>query len=156
MELKAKGLKRLTALSGIDKEIKAGIRYGLYNFADKVRKDVRQAILSKNKTGRTYIVRRGNRRYRHRASARGEAPANLTGNLRASVGYDVKGIDMAIGYREQSTKGKPVPYGARLEIELERNALEQEINKNSSDFKDFVKTGVHKKVVRKIQQGKIR
>lgn len=154
MELNAKGVKHLKALSGINKEIKSGIRFGLYNFGDKVRKDIREAILKKNKTGRTYIIRRGSRRIRHRASAKGEAPANLTGNLRASVGYDVKGIDMEIGYRETSLKGKQVPYGARLEIDLKRNAIEQAINENASDFKDFVKRGVNDKVVRKIQQGK--
>lgn len=155
MELKAKGLKHLTALSGIDKEIKAGIRYGLYNFGDKLRKDIRADILSKNKSGNEYFIRRRNgRRYRHIASASGEAPANLTGNLRASVGFDVQGIDMKIGYREVSQKGKPVPYGGRLEIELKRNAIEQAINKNAGDFKDFVLRGVDDKVVRKIQQGK--
>jgi len=154
MKLNTKGIKHLKALSGIDKEIKAGIRYGLYNFGDKLRKDIRADILSKNKSGRVYIVKKGDRRFRHRASAKGEAPANLTGNLRASVGFDVQGIDMKIGYREVSQKGKPVPYGRRLEIELERNAIEQAINKNASDFKDFVLLGVDDKVVRKIQQGK--
>jgi len=154
MEIRAKGLEQLKALSGIDREMKAGIRFGLYNFADKLRKDIRAEILSKNKTGRTYLVRRGKSRRKHRASAIGEAPANLSGNLRASVGYDVKGVDMRIGYREQSLKGNPVKYGKRLEVDLKRNAIEQAIDKNASDFKDFIKNGVHDKVVRKIQQGK--
>lgn len=154
MELNTKGIKHLKALSGIDKEMKAGIRYGLYNFGDKLRKDIRADILSKNKTGKVYIIKKGNRRYRHRASASGEAPANLTGNLRASVGFDVQGIDMKIGYREISQKGRPVTYGGRLEVELKRNAIEQAINNNASDFKDFVLKGVDDKVVKKIQQGK--
>ena len=158
MEIKAKGIGMLKALSGIDKEIKAGIRFGLYNFGDKVRKDIRADILSKNKTGRIYNVRRGKTRRRHRASARGEAPANLSGNLRASTGYDVRGADMRIGYREQSSKGNEVVYGKYLELGTkkmgERPAIEQAINRNASDFKDFVAKGVDDKVRRKIQQGK--
>jgi hypothetical protein len=154
MEINAKGIKHLNALSGIDKEMKAGIRFGLYNFADKLRKDIRAEILKKNKTGKVYIVKKGNRRYRHRASAKGEAPANLSGNLRASVGFQVQGTDMKIGYRDKSSKGNSVNYGKYLEVNLKRNALEQAINNNASDFKEFINKGVNDKVVKKIQQGK--
>jgi len=156
MEIKIKGIEKLNALSAISKDMKAGIRFGLYNFADKLRKDIRAEILKKNKTGRIYNVRRGKTRRQHRASAKGEAPANLSGNLRASVGYDVKGVDMSIGYREKSSKGNPVKYGKRLEVDLQRNAIEQAINNNASDFKEFVSKGVHNKVVKKIQQGRRR
>jgi len=154
MSFESKGLKYLSALSGLDKEISTGIRFGLYNFGTKLRKDIKAAILKKNKTGRIYNIRRGNRRIRHRASAKGEAPANLSGNLRASVGFEVKGVDLKIGYRDKSSKGNPVDYGKRLEVDLERNAIEQAINGNASDFKDFILKGIHGKVFRKIQQGR--
>ncbi len=160
-EIKIKGAHFLKNLSNLKEgHIRDGVRFGLLNYGNVLKKDVKKAILDKSKkTGIIYRVktRSGNRR-RHQASAPGEAPASISGNLQRSIGFDVKGVDLSFGYRVSA------PYGKNLEVgELRgggspsskrRPALEDAINRSEGDFKEFVGRGIHDKVVKKIQGGK--
>ena len=64
---------------------KEGIRRGLRAVAPEIKRKVRSLIINPPKTGRFYVIKG----QRHQASAPGEAPANLTGELASKVGYRV-------------------------------------------------------------------
>ncbi|MCW8929394.1 MAG: hypothetical protein OQL19_04035 [Gammaproteobacteria bacterium] len=69
----------------------------------KVGKDLKatanREILKKPRQGRLYILRyAGGRKRRHRASRPGEYHANMTGALRRSMQWKVKGFDLNFGY----------------------------------------------------------
>ena len=75
--------------------------------------ELNQQVLKRPKGGKVYVrrVRGGNRR-RHRASAAGETPANLTGEYRKSRGYQVSGWrQMRFGVRDR--KGRWLEEGTR-------------------------------------------
>jgi HK97 gp10 family phage protein len=86
------------------------IRRGFMALGTDMREQARRSILHDRKTGRIYLIRLGKRRKYHQASAEGESPANMTGNLRRSIHYQVRGSDgMDFGY------GNEAPYGKWLE-----------------------------------------
>lgn len=124
-------------------KIKQGIRLGFYNLGKKLVKDTSKDILRKPRFGRTYIIYKKGRRYRHKASVGGEAPANITGKLRRSLNFLVRGSsDLEFGYGQNAKYGKflekgTVKMAARpgLKINIDRNRvqgstyIEQEIKK---------------------------
>ena len=90
-----------------------GIREGFYGLGFGMKKLAKENILKGPKTGRIYRIRGR----RHQASAPGESPANLTGNLQRSVGFDVRGSDtMEFGYRVHGRGAGSAAYGRRLEL----------------------------------------
>jgi HK97 gp10 family phage protein len=76
------------------------VRHGFFDLGKDLRQTASQNILKRPKGGRTYIIRtRGGRRRRHVASAPGETHANLSGRLRRSLGWKVRGSsEMEFGY----------------------------------------------------------
>lgn len=107
---------------------KRGVRQGLWALARDLRTGVRKRIKEKPKTGRLYRIK--GRRRRHRASAPGEDPANLTGKLRNSVGFDIRGTSqLEFGYRDT------VDYGKFLEVGTNkmkpRPALTNQVNQSA-------------------------
>lgn len=90
-----------TAFLVIDKSLyktKEGIRRGLLAVAPEIEREVVRLIKNPPKTGRLYYI------YGklHRASAPGEAPANLTGELAEGVGSKVSGAtQLVIGDRAE-------------------------------------------------------
>ena len=70
------------------------------SFGRDLVKTTNQEILRRPKSGRVYLIRLKNgTRRRHVASAPGETHANMSGTLRKSLGYKVKGIErMDFGY----------------------------------------------------------
>ncbi len=92
--------------------VRRGIRQGFWHLARDLRKGARDAIKKGPKTGKLYRVR--GRKRRHRASAPGEAPANLMGDLRKSVGFEIKGTEsMEFGYRDSAPYGKFLEEGTK-------------------------------------------
>jgi len=85
------------------------IRKAFYFVGKDLVSEARSSILRKPKSGRTYVVYKGGRRRLHRSSAPGEAPANLTGDLRRSVDFKVRGGN-------QMEFGADTPYARRLEL----------------------------------------
>jgi hypothetical protein len=85
--------------------------------------DTRAAILSRKKTGRIYSAVVRGKRVRHRASAPGEVPANLSGDLQRSIAFIVNGGNqMTFGantkyarWLEEGTKNMaPRPYMIKI------------------------------------------
>jgi len=70
---------------------KSGIRKGYMALRRDLVKTARDSIRKPPKTGRLYRI--PGRKRRHRASAPGEAPANLTGALARSVNAEQRGWD---------------------------------------------------------------
>lgn len=68
-----------------------GIRQGFYFLGRDLMKTTKDGIKNGPKTGKIYLIKRGGRKYRHQASAPGEYPANMTGNLRRGVRFEVRG-----------------------------------------------------------------
>lgn len=103
-------------IENLAQRTKRGIRQGFFQLGSALKVDMNAEVLKKNKTGRVYIVRtsRGRRgtgrRRRHRSSAPGQTPANLTGNYRRAIGYQIHGSDsLEFGIRDD------VDYGDFLE-----------------------------------------
>ena len=97
-----------TAFLVMDKAIlscKEGIRRGLLDVGPEIVREVVRLIESPPKTGRLYLI--GGRI--HQASALGEAPANLSGELADSVGFEVSSPTQII-------IGDRVPHGAWMEF----------------------------------------
>lgn len=94
------------------------IRHAFYDLGKELVKDAVKLINTKPKHGRTYrksIGIGGRRRapYNHVASAPGEAPAVITGELRKSVNFTVHGSNQ-MQFGVDLTKGN-APYGMFLE-----------------------------------------
>lgn len=73
-------------LGNHDRRYITGIREALYDIGEIVSGEIRKSIITGAKTGRFY--RRPGGRI-HQASSPGQAPANDTGTLQASVDYEV-------------------------------------------------------------------
>lgn len=104
--------KAFASIRNIAKHTKSGIRKAWYDLGKDLKQDAKKFITDPPKTGRVYTRRVNGRIIRHQASAAGESPANMTGNLRNSVGYNVSPsneITFGAGNNE-------VPYAKRLEL----------------------------------------
>lgn len=84
-----------------------GARMAFYDIGNENVKYTRMIILKGPKTGRFYRI--PGRKRLHRASAPGEAPANLFGKLRKGVDFEVRG-------NNQMEFGDTVQYGYWLEL----------------------------------------
>ena len=92
---------------------KRGIRQGFWALARELRAGVQQKIKQGPKTGRLYRIK--GRKRKVRASAPGQAPANRTGALGKSVGFEIRGTsELEFGYRDS------VNYGEFLELGTKR------------------------------------
>ena len=76
------------------------IRQGFFMLGKDLKATANKNILSKPKGGKVYVTRGpSGRRRRHRASKPNETHANLSGTLRKSLGWKVKGSQsMEFGY----------------------------------------------------------
>lgn len=82
LTVKIDGLDQLSRSSRMVRQsVEREMQIGLKLSSEKVRESAIESILSGNKSGRTYV--RGS--VTHRASAKGEAPANDTGRLASSI-----------------------------------------------------------------------
>lgn len=131
-------------VNGAPDKIKTGIRRAFYNLGGKLRKSASDSILEKPKHGRIYLVRKGKRLYRHQASAPGEAPANLSGTLRRSLGFDVRGSNqMEFGVRDgKATYGKDLELGTKRM--LKRPFLIKAIKANERNAREFFTNEIDK------------
>ena len=87
---------------------KEGVRRGLLDVGPEIEREAVRRIKSPPKTGRYYF--RGG--HLHQASAPGESPADWTGTLAESVGFEVSSPrEMKIG-----TRAAIAPYGGAMEF----------------------------------------
>lgn len=71
----------------LNKRSKRGLELGAYQVGKNLVRVSRRKIIDPPKTGRFYLVEIRGQLVRHRASAAGEPPANMTGDLQASLKY---------------------------------------------------------------------
>ena len=92
-ELTNASKKVLDRAKHMDRDMRLSIRKGMFFMGKDLVSTAQNKILKQPKTGKRRIVRRGKTRRRvlHTASAPGEAPANLSGDLRRSIGFKVQG-----------------------------------------------------------------
>lgn len=123
----------------LNHNVKRGIKLGMFDVGRKIKPDIQRSILDTNKTGRVYLVRLGGNTVRHRASAPGQAPANLTGKLQRSVNYRIRrgGQQMEIGAGNDL-----INYARGLELGNSRIAprpyIKPAITKNNKNIIEFV------------------
>ncbi len=73
----------------LDMDFKRGIRQGFFAVGSNLKVTAQHQMIEGPQTGRVYRTRRG----RIRASAPGQTPANRTGALRRSIGFQIAGSD---------------------------------------------------------------
>ena len=102
-----------------------------------------RTLIDKPKSGRLYRVKRGARIINHRASAPGEAPAKLTGNLRSSIDYRVNGSS-------ELNFGTNLKYGLWLERGTKRIKprpyLQKAIENRRADIEKFIGSGIQHEI----------
>ena len=145
IEIKASASNKrsLLAARSIEKNTKQGIRRAFYSIGQDLVKTAAAETLKQNKTGRIYNVRGRGRRRRHRASAPGETPANLTGGYRKGLGYEVHSAD-------RMEFGDTAPYAGFLEKGTSkmqprpglRNALKATQKNTENYFESFIENNV--------------
>jgi len=102
-------------IGNLNKISKEAIKRAFFTFGNDLVRETRRLITEPPKTGRIYRIRRRGRIVNHRASAPGEAPANLSGRLRRSTNFKVRGsLQMEIG--------ENTPYAGFLELGTKKMA----------------------------------
>lgn len=130
------------------------MRSAFYMLGKDLKATANRLILDKPKGGRFYRISRLGRKFTHKASAGGEAPANLSGRLRRSLDYNVIGSDrMEFGYRAGSGNGSTgVNYGKWLETGTnkmkERPALTLAVKENEKNAIEHFETELKKELNR--------
>lgn len=138
------------ATSEMAHKFKVGARRGFKLNGDALVADVRQKMTKKNKSGRVYLIYRGlgGRRLknarRHVASGAGEYPSVISGNLRKSVDFRVKGSTRL----EFGAGGGKVNYAKFLEEGTsqikERRFLRQTMRSYQNQFKTTLNREINK------------
>ena len=87
-----------TQLDELDDRTRMGIRRFWFALGKSLSKSFNKSVMEKPRTGRVYKVRRGRVTRKHTASSPGETAANLSGNYRKSIGYQLRGaMEMQFG-----------------------------------------------------------
>ncbi len=94
----------MVQLGEMDDRTRKGIRQFWFALGKSLITSFNKAVLAKPRSGRTYLVRKR----KHTASRPGETAANLTGNYRKAIDYQLRGaMEMDFGNRAE--------YGGYLE-----------------------------------------
>jgi hypothetical protein len=100
--------KVLVDVGDIKNRFDQGIRDAFFDQGSRNVRYTRKEILKRNKTGRLYMIKGK----LHRASAPGEYPANLTGELRKGVDYKVRGSN-SMEFGDRAKHGKYLELGTK-------------------------------------------
>jgi HK97 gp10 family phage protein len=119
--IKAKRISRIPNVVGAD----AGITQGFKKGGILATRDLKRSLTTGSRSGRVYVI--GGKK--HTASAAGEMPAKVSGELARSVGYEVGNKQLIIGeaaphagYLEDGTS--KMEARKHLKPVVERNAAE--------------------------------
>lgn len=124
----------------VEKLTRRGIRQGFFAAGKDLKAYANKDILRRPKSGRAYILRRrSGRQFRHIASAPGESHANITGQTRKSLGFQIRGTrEMEFGYGVESTGRPATEWGKFLEfgtVKMKpRPSLRNSINANRQNI----------------------
>jgi len=104
-------------IENLQRLTRRGLRQGMFRAGQTLRAEASRAILNDPKTGIVYIRRdRAGRRRRHQSSAAGETHANLSGTLRRSLSFQLRGSsEIEFGYGVSSGRSAP-PYAGKIEF----------------------------------------
>lgn len=127
--------KIFTHIKDISSIYDRSLRFSFYKIGKMLAKEAKRSIIQGPKTGRLYKIT--GRKRRHRASAPGEPPANLSGNLQKSVDFIVKGsrqLDFGAG-SNQLIYARPLELGNdRIK---QRSYLLRAINEKEKDIENY-------------------
>ena len=96
----------------LDRKIARGIRQGFFKVGSLLKTTAREQMMEKPKHGRLYRIKRGSQTRNHIASAPYESPANVSGALRKSIGFEPSGMILVFG---AGGRDSGVDYAAYLE-----------------------------------------
>ncbi len=130
----------LLSLENIEENTRRGIRAGFFRLGSLMRANLRRELLNKNKTGRIYKnvrLRTGGIKRLHRASGRGQTPANLSGNYRKNVGFQIRGSQsMEFGVRDGAE------YAEFLEDQLNRPGVGNTVKATQKQAQNFFESSI--------------
>lgn len=154
MSLKAEQGRAIEDAIRSNKEIgvtmKDGIRKALHSVGTTMVKDTRQRMTNKDKSGRIYTVYRGiggaslKRGRRHVASGPREYPSVISGKLRKSVDFKVRG-----GFELEFGAGggrSNVDYAKALEEGTNKVAARKYLEQTVRRYEDTVTTEISKRI----------
>jgi len=117
----------------LDRKLARGIRQGFFKVGSLLKTTAREQMMEKPKHGRLYKLKKGPHKitgmtsfgkvlssqnsYMHRASNAYETPANFTGALRKSIGFEQAGMVLQLG---AGGRGSGVDYAKYLEYGTRR------------------------------------
>lgn len=137
MKLTRQGQATINRLrkASTDGSVTRALRNGLEKIGKNVQAKARLEILKKStKSGRLYRVRKGGRIVLHRASARGEYPANMTGELQRTTTYKMRGRDkVEVGSTARYAKFLELPQYRSGGRPFLRMAIEDSKSRNEYD-----------------------
>ncbi len=145
LELDRKSQKILGDMRTSPKRAKKGAMKGLWYAGKELQREAQSKIKDRSgKTGKYYKYKGRN----IRASAPGEYPANRSGGLRKSLGFEVLGSeDMEFGSRSTIKYGKYLERGTRKM--RRRPFLENTVNNNKLDVLNIVGREIYKELIKK-------
>ena len=142
-----KNRKTIICLKDMSKRTRSGLRQGMFRAGQALRSEASREILKGTKTGIIYIRRTSSgRRRRHQSSAPGQTHANLSGELRRSLSYQLHGAsEIEFGYGVSSGNEAPdhakwVEFGtSRMKA---RPSLRNAIRAQQGNLTQFFENGI--------------
>jgi hypothetical protein len=130
--------KIIVQINNIAKASKEGIRKAFYFIGKDLVQTGNELILDQDKNGELYVKRLGGRLVRHRASSPGQPPANFTGNLRKSLGFDVRGSEQL----EFGSRSGPPAAGVSPKQNVADYAKDLEVGSSKVEARPYLKPSV--------------
>ena len=101
---------RFRKFNDIENDVQEVMRRGWFSYLQALQDRANKDILKKDKRGRVYLVKIKGGRRRHRSSRSPQSHANLSGELRRSLSWSVRGYTNAsFGYGVSTTAVKKSP-----------------------------------------------
>ncbi len=120
MVIDRRGKRVLLMARDVELLTRRSIRHGWFALGADLKRTANKEILRKPKSGRVYYVRGpSGRRRRHVASAPGETHANLSGALRKSLSWKVRGhhqLEFGYGVDDAGLGKQNAPPWAQIEF----------------------------------------
>lgn len=139
--------KTIIRIEDMAKRTRSGLRQGMFKAGQALRSEANREILKGIKTGIIYTRRTSSgRRRRHQSSAAGQTHANLSGELRRSLSFQLRGAsEIEFGYgvssgREAPDHAKWVEFGtSRMKA---RPSLRNAIRAQQGNLTQFFENGI--------------
>lgn len=133
--------------------IRTGIRRGAYISGQELAQDVKSRMTNGPQTGRTYTIYKGiggrqlQRPRRHTASGPGQYPAVITGELRKSVDFKVRGQNQL----ELGAGGNDILYAKPLEVGTRKIAARSYLKQTVDRLGNKVKTNISREINKRLR-----